>query len=128
MASGSRIQNHRDLKVWQLGMEVCVRVYEVTREFPSEEKFGLVSQVRWSAASVPANIAEGHARSSTKDYLRHLSISLGALVETVTFIELASRLQYGNTDELREIYKLINEERKMLRGLRSSLRKKLPPR
>ena len=127
MASGSRIQNHRDLKVWQLGMDICVQVHEISRSFPADEKFGLISQIRRSAASVPANIAEGHARSSTKDYLRHLSIALGSLAETATFIELASRLDFGNVDGLQAIYEMINEEKKMLRGLRSSLKKKLPP-
>lgn len=122
--AGGKIQNHRDPKVWQLGMEICVRVYEITKNFPPEEKFGLVSQIRRSASSVPANIAEGHARSSTKDYMRFLSIALGSLAETATFVELASRLEYGSIGKLREIYEMINEERKMLRGLRRSLRHK----
>ena len=86
------IQNFRDLKVWQLGMELVERIYRLSNTFPPEERFGLTSQLRRAAASVPANIAEGHARRTTKDYLRFLSIAVGSLAEVETFIELAVRL------------------------------------
>jgi four helix bundle protein len=103
MPERPEIRNYRDLSVWQLGMDIAVRVYEATRDFPSDEKFGLTSQLRRAAASVPANIAEGHARSTTKDYLRYVSIAIGSLAETATFIELAGRLGFGDVDELRKI-------------------------
>jgi len=127
MTERSEIRNYRDLSVWQLGMDIAVRVYEVTREFPADEKFGLTSQLRRAAGSVPANVAEGHARSSTKDYLRYVAIAIGSLAETSTFIELAGRLEYGNVDELRRIYEMTTEERRMLRSLQRSLRQRLPP-
>jgi four helix bundle protein len=119
------IQSHRDLKVWQLGMEICERVYDLTGDFPPDERFGLVSQLRRAAISVPANIAEGNARSSTKEYLRHLSVAIGSLAEIETFLELATRLSYGQAATIRGLSDSISEERRMLRGLQRSLRAKL---
>jgi four helix bundle protein len=108
-------------------MDITVKVYEATKGFPSDERFGLTSQLRRAVASVPANIAEGHARSSTKDYLRFVAIAIGSLAETATFIELAGRLNYGNVEELRRIFEMTLEERRMLRALQKSLRRRLPP-
>jgi len=127
MSDRPKIRNYRELAVWQLGMDITVKVYEATKSFPSDERFGLTSQLRRAVASVPANIAEGHARSSTKDYLRFVAIAIGSLAETATFIELAGRLNYGNVDELRKIFEMILEERRMLRALQKSLRRRLPP-
>jgi four helix bundle protein len=127
MAEKGKIRNYRDLAVWQLGMEIALEVYQVTKGFPADERFGLTSQIRRAAVSVPANIAEGHARSSTKDYLRFIAIAIGSLAETATFIELAGRLNYGKIDELRKIFDMTSEERRMLRALQKSLRRRLPP-
>lgn len=79
MNDDKRIQSHRDLTVWQLGMEIAESVYELTRVFPKEETYGLTSQLRRAIVSVPANIAEGNARSSTKEYLHLLSIAVASL-------------------------------------------------
>src|SRR5262245_57592740 len=106
MSDRAKIRNYRDLAVWQLGMDITVKVYETTKNFPADERFGLTSQLRRAIASVPANIAEGHARSSTKDYLRFVAIAIGSLAESATFIELAGRLNYGNVDELRKIFEM----------------------
>ena len=127
MADGRKIRNYRDLAVWQKGMDIALHVYQATKDFPSDERFGLTSQLRRAAASVPANIAEGHARSSTKDYLRFVAIAIGSLAETATFVELAGRLNYGNLEELRTIFEMTSEERRMLRALQKSLRRRLPP-
>jgi four helix bundle protein len=127
MSESPKIRNYRDLGVWQKGMDIALAVYQVTKQFPDDERFGLTSQLRRAAVSVPANIAEGHARSTTKDYLRFVSIAIGSLAETATFIELAGRLNYGSVEELRKIYELTNEERRMLRALQKSLRRRLPP-
>jgi four helix bundle protein len=127
MEKRSEIRNYRDLAVWQRGMEIAQQVYQVTKNFPPEERFGLTSQLRRAATSVPANVAEGHARASTKDFLRHVSIAIGSLAEAATFVELAGRLNYGNVDELRRIFELMTEERRMLRTLQKSLRRRLPP-
>ncbi len=127
MSESQKIRNYRDLAVWQRGMDIALAVYEVTKSFPADERFGLTSQLRRAAVSVPANIAEGHARSSTKDYLRYVAIAIGSLAETATFTELAGRLGYGNIEELRRIFEMTTEERRMLRALQKSLRRRLPP-
>jgi four helix bundle protein len=125
MLEHAEIRNYRDLSVWKLGMEITEKVYAATKSFPDDERFGLTSQLRRAAASVPANIAEGHARSSTKDYLRFISIAIGSLAETATFIELAGRLNCGDVEALRTIYEMTQEERRMLRALQKSLRNRL---
>lgn len=119
------IQSHRDLKVWQLGMQIAEEIYALTRRFPDDERFGIISQLRRAAASVPANIAEGNARSSTKEYLRFLSIALGSLAEVETFLELSKRLGYGNPEQIVEILEHTGTQRRMLHGLQRSLRSKL---
>jgi four helix bundle protein len=119
------IRSHRDLNVWRLGMEIAERIYALTQSFPNEEKFGITNQLRRAAASVPANVAEGNGRDSTKEYLRFLSIAVGSLAEIETFLELAVRLHFGDRDKINELVDLIGEERRMLRGLQRSLRKKL---
>lgn len=108
------------MKVWNLGMEITERVYRLTNTFPKEEIYGITSQLRRSAASVPANIAEGNGRDSVKDYLRHLSIAVGSLCEAETFI----RLGYTNEDKVIDLIATI-EEGRMLRGLQKSLRRTL---
>lgn len=120
-----KIQSHRDLSVWQLGMEITEHIYHLTRDFPADERFGLISQLRRAAVSVPANIAEGNARSSTKQYLHYLSIAVGSLAEIDTFLDLAVRLAYGQPVSIQRLTSLIGEERRMLRGLQRSLRAKL---
>jgi four helix bundle protein len=127
MSGQPKIRNYRDLAVWQKGMDIALAVYKITKSFPDDERFGLTSQLRRAAVSVPANIAEGHARSTTKDYLRFVSIAIGSLAETATFIELAGRLNYGDIIELRRIFEMTTEERRMLRTLQKSLRRRLPP-
>jgi four helix bundle protein len=122
---GEKVQSHRDLKVWQLGMDITEQVYQLSKSFPREETYGLTSQVRRSAASVPANIAEGNGRDSIKDYLRHLSIAVGSLCETETFLRLAVRLLYLEQNNADPLLRLIEEEGRMLRGLQKSLRRTL---
>lgn len=125
MNEKQQVRSHRDLKVWQLGMEIAELIYRLTKSFPDDEKFGLVSQMRRAATSVPANIAEGNARESTKEYLRFLSFSIGSLAEIETFLELATRFHFGNPLLVTQLDALIGEERRMLRGLQRSLRSKL---
>lgn len=119
------IRSHRDLAVWQLGMQIAEDVYTLSRDFPVEERFGLTSQLRRAAISIPANIAEGNARSTTKDYLRFLSVAVGSLAETETFLDLATRFGYGKQEQIDHIFTRVVEQRRMLRGLQRSLRKRL---
>lgn len=116
---------YHDLKVWQLSMDLADRIYEVTTSFPHEERFGLTAQLRRCSVSVPSNIAEGHSRDSTLDFLRFLSISKGSLAEMETQLQLACRREYLSAEELHEIQTTMEKIGKMLSGLQSSLRRKL---
>lgn len=84
-------RNHRSLKVWQEAIALVEQLYDATASFPPDERFGLVSQIRRAAVSVPANIAEGFARNGTKELLHFLSISTGSLSELDTLIEISRR-------------------------------------
>src|SRR5436190_16559484 len=106
-------------------MDITEQIYSLTKAFPDSERFGLISQLRRAAVSVPANIAEGNARSSTKEYLRHLSIAVGSLAEVETFLDLSLRLHYGQSIAIQELGEQVAEERRMLRGLQRSLQAKL---
>jgi four helix bundle protein len=86
------IRSYRDLRVWQEAMALVESTYALTRQLPSSEKFGLISQMNRAAVSVPANIAEGHGSRHLSVYLNHLSISRGSLVELETYLELTVRL------------------------------------
>ena len=125
MADAKKISGYRDLNVWNLGMQISEQVYQLTRDFPNEERYGLTSQIRRAAVSVPANIAEGHAKGFTKDYLRHLAFAIGSLAEVETFLELSVRLGFLAPQVSNKLNDLIGEERRMLRGLQRSLRSKL---
>src|SRR4051795_4105804 len=92
------ILNYRDLRVWQAGMDLAESVYRLTQPYPQREVYGLASQMRRAAVPIPSNIAEGHTKESTKDYLRHISIAQGSLSELQTQIELSGRLLYLTPD------------------------------
>jgi four helix bundle protein len=119
------VKSYKDLMVWQRAMDLTSLVYRLCAELPADEKYGLVSQARRAAVSVPANIAEGHQRASTKDYLRFLSIASGSLAELETLIELASRLYSLPSTSLRELVQQADELGKMLRSLQQRLETKL---
>ena len=102
-------------------MDLVVLVYQLTQKFPSNETYRLVSQATRAAASVPANIAEGHARSTRKDYANFLATAKGSLMETETFVMLAVRLKYLSTEEAEPTLNLITEVSKMLTVLRGRL-------
>jgi four helix bundle protein len=113
-----KIESHRDLLVWQKAMELAVHTYKLAGQFPARETYGLVAQVTRAAASVPANIAEGHARGSKKDYANFLAIAKGSLMETETFLTLAVRLGYLSSDQAAPAMQLITEISKMLTSIR----------
>lgn len=118
-----RIESHRDLIVWQKAMDLVVEVYALTARFPQNEMYRLTAQLTRAVASVPANIAEGHARSTAKDYANFLAIARGSLAETETFILLAERLGYVNAETTLAAASLIDEVGRML----STLRRRLNP-
>ena len=84
--------NHKDLKVWQVSVSLAVEVYALTKAFPSEEKFGLTSQMRRAAVSIPSNIAEGAARRSQKEFLQFLSIAAGSASELSTQLLISEKI------------------------------------
>jgi four helix bundle protein len=90
--SDPSIKSYRDLRVWQDGMSLAELCYRVTRSFPKEEVFGLTSQIRRAATSIPANIAEGHCRENTKSFIQYLRIAQGSLKELETHLLLAERV------------------------------------
>lgn len=97
------VKSFRDLRVWQVGMDLVEQVYEFTQSFPKAELYGLTHQIRRAAVSVPSNIAEGHAREHLKEYLHHISIAQGSLAEAETQAEIAKRLGYLSVEELQSI-------------------------
>ena len=117
------IKSHRELIVWQKAMDMAVGIYHLSAEFPRPEMYGLTSQIRRAAASVPANIAEGNARGTAKDYSHFLTIAKGSLVETETYILLAIKLEYVSEASAGPIMSLITEIGKMLTAMRNKLMK-----
>jgi len=93
-----RVSTHRDLDVWRVAMDLVVAVYRATRQLPDSEKFGLMSQMRRAVVSIPSNIAEGAARSSSADFVRFLVIARGSLAELETQLELVQKLEMCSID------------------------------
>ena len=89
-----RIRSYRDLRVWQEGMSLAEICYGLTKPFPKDELFGMTSQIRRAASSVPANIAEGYGRDSKGDYIQFLRISQGSLKEVETHLILCTRVSF----------------------------------
>jgi four helix bundle protein len=118
---------YRDLIVWQRGMDIVADVYRVTAAFPDHERFGLTAQMRRPAVSIPSNIAEGHARASTKEFLRYVSVAQGSRVELETQLMIAQRLAYGGDAAMDELLQRLHELGRMLTSLRHSLRKRVKP-
>ena len=104
----------RDLKVWDKSMKLVTKVYEKSKVFPSEETYGLTSQIKKSAISIPSNIAEGYGRDGKKDYLKFLNISISSLFELQTQIEIANNLNFLSQKEFDEIYEETKEIERML--------------
>lgn len=119
------VNSHRDLLVWQKSMDLMVDVYQIAQQLPDIERFALASQIRRAASSIPANIAEGKARGTTKSFLSFLAIADGSLAELDTHLEAAVRLHYVSREIQAPLIKKMEEIGRMLHGLKQSLRKKL---
>ncbi len=96
----TKIENYRDLLVWQKGMNIVESVYRLTHKLPTDERWGLNSQMRRAAVSVPANIAEGYGRQATGEYRHHLSIARGSLLELETHLLVCRRLGFLKPKEI----------------------------
>lgn len=117
------VGDHKRLDVWRLAMDLSEHLYRLTETLPSTERFGLTTQIRKAAVSVPSNIAEGAARGSSKELLRFLAIALGSLAELETQLLLAERL--GMLQQIDVTHDIIASVRRMLVRLRQSLLRRL---
>ena len=116
------MKSHKDLDVWKKSMEMVANIYRLTRQFPSDEQYGLSSQIRRSAISIPSNIAEGAARNSDKEFKQFLYIAQGSAAEVETQLIIAEKL--GFLDSARNFQSDISDIRKMLTGLISYVSKR----
>lgn len=119
------VQNYTDLNVWKDGIQLVKMIYKLTAVFPREEQYGLVSQMRRAAVSIPSNIAEGHARNSLKEYIQFLSVAVGSLAELRTQLIISAELEYADAKTIAEIQEFSDKHIKMLRSLQKSLKEKL---
>ena len=117
----NKIKTHKDLDVWKESMTLAKEVYRLTKHFPKEETFGLASQMRRAAVSIPSNIAEGAARNSDKEFIQFLHVSLGSLAELETQLLLSRELGFPKDEELSGS---VEQIRRMLLGLIKYLRGK----
>lgn len=117
-----RIVNYKELVVWQKAFGLCLDIYKATAKFPRAELYGLVSQLRRAAISIPSNIAEGHTRYHTKEFINFISISLGSCSELETQLLLARELNYIEEETAQALIRKLVEVIKMQRGLANSLR------
>ena len=125
--AATNIRSYRDLKVWQQAMEVIPDVYESIRKLPKEENYALADQIRRAAVSIPANIAEGHARAHRKEYLQFLSIARGSLAELATLLEIAHRLGYLPVNSHEALQRSIDNLNPRLNALITTLKSKPEP-
>ncbi len=114
-------RSYKDLVVWQKGIALAKVVYRITQGFPTEEKFGLVAQMRRAAVSIPSNIAEGQARHTTGEFIQFISHAEGSLAELDTQLILSLELQFCRAGATDPAFELINELRRMLNVLRRKL-------
>ncbi len=121
MSNEATPRNHKDLEVWKQSMDLVDVVYRTTKGFPADETYGLTSQMRRAAISIPSNIAEGAARSGKKEFVQFLRVSLGSLSELETQFLISGRLGYVAEEE--PVMAQIETVRKLLHGLIRHLKK-----
>lgn len=108
------MKNFKKLKIWEKGMSIVEAVYQLTKAFPQEERYGLVSQMNRAAVSIPSNISEGSSRDSKKEYKYFLQIALGSCFELETQLLITERLKIAGKPLVEQLKDLIDEEQKML--------------
>ncbi len=111
------MKTYRDLIVWQKSMAFVMEIYQLTYNFPREEIYGLISQIRRSAVSIPSNIAEGYGRKATGDYIRFLNIAVASLYEVQTQLEISRNLKYFSQEKFETIYEQSRELERMMSSL-----------
>ncbi|RJR42819.1 MAG: four helix bundle protein [Deltaproteobacteria bacterium] len=120
MSSG-KSRAYRDLRVWKEAIDFVKEVYLITAKFPSTEIYGLTNQIRRAAVSIPANIAEGQGRNSSKEFRQFLGIALGSVSELETHLIISNKIEYLSQDELDPLLVNLDDFRKMLKSLSNSL-------
>jgi four helix bundle protein len=116
-----KAQNYKDLVVWQKGIALAKAIYQLTSGFPSEEKFGLVSQMRRAAVSIPSNLAEGQARHTTGEFIQFISHAEGSTAELETQLILSVEVKFVVKEQTTNEFVLLDDIRRMLNGLRRKL-------
>lgn len=111
------MKTYRGLQVWQKSMTLVTEVYKISKGFPKDEAYGLTSQIRRCAISIPSNMAEGYGRNSTNEYIHFLRIATGSLYELQTQMEISMNLCYLNRDEFDKLYEVSREIERMLSSL-----------
>ena len=117
------LKNYKELKVWQKSYQLCLEVYKITKKFPKDETYGLISQIRRAAVSVPSNIAEGYGRKTTGEYIHALYIAYGSICELETQILISRDLDYIEPEAFNVLQREIGDVERMLKGLIKSLSK-----
>ena len=118
------LKNFKELNVWQKAYKLCLEIYRITKKFPNEEKYGLSSQMRRAAVSIPSNISEGYGRRTTPDYIRSLYIAYGSNCELETQTLLSGDLGYIENEKQKLLLERISEVERMLKALIKSLENK----
>ena len=114
---GAEVKTYKDLLVWQKAIHFVTQVYKVVKGFPQEELYGLTSQIKRAAVSIPSNIAEGYGRKSTKDYIRFLQIAMGSIFEIQTQLEISKNLEFVSESSFGELYEYSREIERMLSSM-----------
>ena len=122
MEHGASFGGYKKLKVWDRAITLVTEIYSVTKNYPQDEKFGLVSQMRRAAVSIPSNIAEGQCRATKKDFLNFLRIAYASCAELETQLIISQRLEYVDVSEYEQLHEVLEEVSKMLAGLMKSMR------
>ena len=118
------LKNYKELKVWEKAYKLCLDIYTVTKRFPKEEIYGLTSQIRRSAVSIPSNIAEGYGRKTTSEYVRFLYIAYGSVCELETQTMISGDLDYMKKEKLQEVREELGDVERMLKAMIKSLENK----
>ena len=119
------VESYRDLVAWQKAIDLVQGIYGVSSGFPHSERFGLVSQLRRAAVSIPSALAEGRARASTREFSHYISIARGSLAEVETQLLIAQRLGFAWADDIEILLAQCDEQSRLLRGLKKSIDNKV---
>jgi four helix bundle protein len=119
------IESYKDLDVWKLAIEQCMQIYKITKSFPKDELYGIISQMRRAATSIPANIAEGYSRRHEKEKIRFINIALGSNAELETHLIVAEKLNYLDNTDNTQLLEINNHIGRSLTNFYRSLESKL---